>query len=191
MNERHTVRFTAIAAALLLPLSVASASGAHHEPSIHDIKLFWVNFLIYAVGVFFLARGPIRRGWAARRARIQENVDNATTQVEIAERELNAIEALTKGLTAEQERVRQEILVQSKAEAEMIVAQAHERAKRIREQAKEMLAGEGRSAESNFKESLVGRAVELARSKFAGGEFAARQQAYVDAAVGSAKRLVQ
>jgi F0F1-type ATP synthase membrane subunit b/b' len=190
MNERHTVRFTAIAAALFLPLSVAAASGAHHEPSIHDIKLFWVNFLIYVVGVFFLARGPIRRGWAARRTKIKESVDYATTQVEVAERELNAVEALTRGLAAEQDRVKEEIVVQSKAEAETIIAQAHERAKRIREQAKEMLAGEGRFAESNFKTSLVGRAVELARSKFAGGEFAGRQQAYVDAAVDRAKRLV-
>jgi F0F1-type ATP synthase membrane subunit b/b' len=172
-------------------MSVAAASGAHHEPSVNDIIFNWVNFAIYGVAVVVLGRGPIRRGWAARRARIQESVDHATSQVESAERELNAIEALTKSLPVEQERARQEIIDQSKAEAATIVAQAHEKAKRIREQAREMVAGEGRSAEGAFKASLVSRALELARSKFVSGEFASRQQAYVDAAVGRAKRLVQ
>jgi F0F1-type ATP synthase membrane subunit b/b' len=172
-------------------MSVASASGAHHEPSIHDITIHWVNFVIYAAVIVAFGRTPIRKAWSARRARIKETVDHATAQVETAERELNAIEAVTKGITAEQDRVKQEIVDQSKAEAEAIVQQAHEKATRIREQAREMLAGEGRSAEGAFKASLVSRALELARSKFVEGEFASRQQTYVDAAVGRAKRLVQ
>jgi len=133
----------------------------------------------------------LANGWSARRARIQEAVTSSASQVESAERELNAVEALTKGLASEQDRARAEIVEQAKLEAQQIVENARVKATRVRDQAKDMIAGEGRSAESAFRATLVARALELARAKFVGGEYGSRQQSYLDAAVGRAKRLVQ
>lgn len=178
-------------AVLIAPASQALASSGHGQPALSDLTVYWANFAVYLTLMYILLRKPIAQGWAARRARIREMVAQCATEVEKAERELNAIEALTKTLSAEQERARQEILSQAQAEADAIVANALEKAARIREQAQEMLTGEGRSAESAFRASLVAKALGLAREKFTKGEFVDRQQAYVDAAIGRARRLTQ
>ncbi|MEY4700601.1 MAG: hypothetical protein RL326_788 [Pseudomonadota bacterium] len=177
---------------VLFPVASAFASSsAHGEPSIADLTVYWANFVVYSVILYVLLRGPLANGWSARRARIQEAVTSSASQVESAERELNAVEALTKGLASEQDRARAEIVEQAKLEAQQIVENARVKATRVRDQAKDMIAGEGRSAESAFRATLVARALELARAKFVGGEYGSRQQSYLDAAVGRAKRLVQ
>lgn len=192
LNASILHRIVAPLALVILPVASAFASSsAHGEPSIVDLAVYWGNFVVYSIILYVLLRKPLATGWSARRARIQQAVSSSASQVEAAERELNAVEALTKGLTSEQDRARAEIVTQAKLEAEQIVASARTKATRIREQAKDMVAGEGRSAESTFRATLVARALELARAKFAGGEFSSKQQSYLDAAVGRAKRLVQ
>ncbi len=170
---------------------VASASSGNRPPALSDLTFYWINFILYIGVMTFILRKPIKNGWAARTARIKKTVADCTDEVDAAERELNAIEALTKGLTTEQERVRQEIVSQANLEANDIVRQANQRAVRIREQAKEMLKGETRSAESAFRASLVSRALQSAKERFTRGEFAGREQMYVEAAVNRSKQLVQ
>ena len=179
-----------VVAAIALPSPVFASAGGH-SPSFADLTFYWVNFILYVGLMSFLLRKPIKNAWVARTARIKQTVLDCTDQVESAERELNAIEALTKGLAAEQERVCQEIVEQANLEAQEILKNANQRAARIREQAKEMVKGETRSAQVSFRSTLVARALELARAKFSAGEFASREQAYVGAAVTRAKGLLQ
>ena len=177
----------------ILVLSATSAwasSSGHHEPSIADLGVFWVNFLVYVTLMFVLVRKPIASAWAARRASIMSAVASATDEVNVAERELNATEALLRNLIAEQDRARAEILRQGQIEAEAIVAASKEKAERMAAQAKELLKGEGRSAEAAFRATLVAKALEISREKFARGEYSAKQSQYVDAALSRAKRLV-
>jgi F0F1-type ATP synthase membrane subunit b/b' len=177
--------------ALLIVASDAHASGTGHAPSIGDLTFYWINFVLYIALMSYLLRKPIKTAWASRTARIKQTVSDCTDQVASAERELNAIEALTKGLPTEQERARQQIISQANLEATDIVKQAEQRAARIREQSKEMLKGEMRSAQSSFRASLVSRALQLAKDRFSKGEYATREQAYVGAAVSRAKQLIQ
>jgi hypothetical protein len=72
----------------------------------------------------------------------------------------------------------------------MIARAATEKATRTKSQVKEMLEGETRSAEAQFRASLIARAVELSKDRFKSGELAARQATYVEAATDRAKRLV-
>lgn len=175
---------------VFLGAATASASGAgHHEPSLADLTFHWINFVLYVVAMTFILRKPIKNGWAARTARIKQTVNQCADEVAAAERELNAIEALTKGLSGEQERVRQEIVAQANLEAQDIIKQANQRAARIREQGKELLKGEARSAQSSFKNSLVRRALTLAKERFSKGEFSGRETIYLDAAVSRAKQM--
>jgi F0F1-type ATP synthase membrane subunit b/b' len=188
----HAVNlFVAVVLALVGASECALASSGNRAPALSDLTFYWINFVLYIAVMTFILRKPIRNGWASRTARIKKTVAECTDEVESAERELNAIEALTKGLVTEQERVRQEILAQAKVEADDIVRNAHQRASRIREQAKEMLKGETRSAESSFRASLVSRALQIAKERFTKGEFANRERVYVDAAVERSRQLVR
>jgi len=182
----------AIALLSLSPISLAFAGGGEggHHGSILDLGWFWLNFIIYVALLFVLLKKPVKAGWTSRRERISDEVTSATSEMEEAERELAAVEALTKNLAAEQQRARGEILSQGELEAQMIARAATEKATRTKSQVKEMLEGETRSAEAQFRASLIARAVELSKERFKSGELAARQATYVEAATDRAKRLV-
>jgi F0F1-type ATP synthase membrane subunit b/b' len=187
----NALLFVAMAMCALVQVTAPAHASGGKPPALSDLTFYWVNFVLYIGVMTFILRKPIKNGWAARTARIKQAVAQSTDEVESAERELNAIEALTKGLTAEQERVRQEIVSQAELESAEIVRNANQKSLRIKEQAKEMLRGETRSAESSFKASLVARALQLAKDRFKGGEFAARESIYLDAASRRSKHLVQ
>lgn len=168
----------------------SAGEGAHHG-SIGDIVGPWINFAVYVALLTALLRKPIKNGWAARRERIAEDVAAATSEMEAAERELAAVEALTKNIAQEQERARVEIVKQGELEASAIVSAAKQKATRITSQVAELLQGESRSAQASFRASLVAKAVELSKARFQGGEYVSRQSAYIDAAVDRAKKLVR
>jgi len=167
------------------------SEGEAHGGSIADLTYSWINFIIYVALLYVLLRKAIPAAWAARREKIRETVLASKEELEAAERELHTVEALTQNLAREQERAKREILEQAELEALSIKAAAVERAERIKAQAKDLLVGEGRSAESQVRASLVAKAIDLARGRFAAGEYSSRQATYVDAAIGRAKRLVQ
>lgn len=182
---------TSLMLAVAHPEFAFASGGAGHNPSIHDIVPFWVNFVIYIALMTVLLRKPIKNGWASRRNRIAEEVASATADMEAAERELAAVEALTKNLSQEQERARVEILRQGELESNSIVSAAKEKASRLASSTKDLLEGESRSAQAHFRAALVAKAVELSKAKFQTGELAARQSQYVDAAIDRAKKLVR
>jgi F0F1-type ATP synthase membrane subunit b/b' len=177
--------------ALSISEAAFAAGGAGHHPSIHDIVPFWVNFVIYLALITALLRKPLKNGWASRRNRIADEVASATSEMEAAERELAAVEALTTNLSQEQERARVEILKQGELEAEEILSSAREKATRLGFSARELLEGESRSAQAHFRAALVAKAVDLAKSRFQTGELAGRQSMYMDAAIDRAKKLVR
>lgn len=182
---------TILAAHLSATVAYASGGEGEHHGSLADITGPWINFIVYVALLTALTRKPIKSAWAARRERIAEEVAAATSDMEAAERELAAVEALTKNIGQEQERARLEIVKQGELEAASIATAAKEKAARITSQVTELLEGESRSAQASFRASLVAKAVELSKARFQGGEFASRQGAYVDAAVDRAKKLVR
>jgi F0F1-type ATP synthase membrane subunit b/b' len=169
----------------------ASGGEGGHHASIADISGPWINFIVYVALLTALVRKPIKNGWASRRERIAAEVAAATSEMEAADRELAAVEALTKNIGQEQERARLDIVKQGELECASIASASNEKAARIKSQVVELLEGESRSAQASFRASLVAKAVELSRARFQGGEFASRQAAYVDAAVDRAKKLVR
>lgn len=188
---RLAISMNVIAATLCSTTAMASGGEGAHHGSIADIAGPWINFLVYVVLLVLLVRKPIKTGWAVRRERIAEEVAAATSEMEAAERELAAVEALTKNIAQEQDRARAEILKQGELEAASITAAAHEKASRVKSQVRDLLDGESRSAQTNFRAALVAKAVELSKARFQSGEFTSRQGAYVEAAVDRAKKLVR
>lgn len=169
----------------------AFASSGHGEPSIGDLTFYWINFALYIGLMTYILRKPISKGWAARVSRIKQTVAQSGDDVDAAERELNAIEALIKALPLEQDKIKKQLVEQANAEADDIIRQAQQRATRIKDQARELLKGETRSAQVSFKQRLIEKALTLAKERFASGEFATRDAAYQAAAVTRAKSLIQ
>ena len=183
--------FLAVVIAMVSESSFAFGSGGGHEPSFADLTFPWINFVMYAALLTYLLRNPIKKGWSARVGAIKDRIEGASEQLEIAERELNAAEALVQGVEQEKTRIKTEVSVQASREADLLVEQAKERAERLKQQAAEMLEGEMRSAQSAFKADLVARAVSVAKQKFSSGEYASRESVYAETAMAKAKQLVQ
>ena len=188
--SRLALATTLAVANLSVTSAFASGGEGGHHGSIADISGPWINFIVYVALLTALVRKPIKNGWASRRERIAAEVAAATSEMEAADRELAAVEALTKNVGQEQERARLDIVKQGELECAAIASASNEKAVRIKSQVAELLEGESRSAQASFRASLVAKAVELSRARFQGGEFASRQAAYVDAAVDRAKKLV-
>jgi F0F1-type ATP synthase membrane subunit b/b' len=170
--------------------TLAYCSAEDHS-SISSLVPFWVNFAIYLAVLFVALRKIIPQAWMARRNAILENVTSAARELEQAEKAVRNAEDKTKNLASEQEAARQEIIKQAELEAVQIITAAKEKAERQKAQAKELIQGESRSAESTFRTELVFRAVELAREKFKSGAYSAKESDYRSAALDRAKRLVQ
>ncbi len=171
-------------------LDSALASSGHTSPQFSDLTFYWVNFALYVAMMVYILRKPIRSGWAQRAERIKLAVSRSTTDVEAAERELNAIEALTKTLPIEQQRIREELAEQGNLEAAEVIKEAKLRAERIKQQAADLVLGEARSAESAFKRSLITRALAIAQERFGTGQFLARDAVYTGRALERAGELV-
>jgi len=193
MSKRafRTVRYTfVILSAWMLLVADASASSEGHAPSLWDLRYFWLNFVLYAILMYLLLRKVVASAWAARREKIERSVFAAQDELNTAERELKAVEDLVNGLKADQSKVREEILDGARQEGIVIYRAAQERAVRVAAQSKELLKGEARSAEAYLRDQLVSQALEIARARFSSGQFSGRQDDYVSAAIGRAKRLV-
>jgi F0F1-type ATP synthase membrane subunit b/b' len=170
----------------------AAASGeAHHEPSISQIAQYWINFVIYIVLLYLALRTTIRGAWAVRRDQIKTSVRQSVADLDKAEEELRSAENLSRTVAAAENSAREEIHRQAEAEAEALIVAAREKADRIRAQAEELILAENRTAEVTLRDELIARAVDIAKERFKAGDLANRQNAYVDAAISRARRLVQ
>lgn len=172
-------------------VDVALASSEHASPRFSDLTFYWINFALYVAIMAYILAKPIRNGWAARAERIKLAVNRSTTDMESAERELNAIEALTKTIPIEQQRIREQLIEQGNLEADEVIKDAKIRAARIKQQAKDLVLGETRSAESEFKRSLINRALTIAKERFSKGDLLARDPVYTGRALERAGELVE
>ncbi len=178
--------------ALLAHSSVvfASTDGGSHG-SIADTGKYWVNFGIYLFVLWLALRNVVPSAWRARRTRIKDSVLAATKDLEAAEVLVAETEKRTRSLAADQRKAKQEIVTQAESEAALIIASAKERAVRQRSQAEDLVKGEGRSAEVQYRAELVAKALQLAKDSFQRGDFATKESDYRSAALERARRLIQ
>lgn len=184
-----TILGAAIVCAATASPSVSFASGGPASAS--DLIPYWVNFVLYAGILTVLLRKPLRSGWEGRRSRIEAAVVAASQDLEGAESELKIEEQRGKSLEAEMQKAKADILAQAELEAAAAVADARERSARMLSQAADLLQGEGRSAESEYKAELLDRALVLSRERFEKGAYASKDHEYRASAIARAGRLLQ
>lgn len=175
---------------LLAPAVAFANVGAHHEPSIADLKHPWINFFTYGVLLYFVAARPLKAAWSGRTEAIRQSVESAQGELHRAEQQLKGIEESTRRAKERQEEVYKELVMQGEAEAIAIIAEAKNKAQRIAHQGRELIAGESRAAELEMRKEMIAKAEDIARARFASGSLSHRNEAYTEAALKSATRLL-
>ena len=167
-----------------------AASEGHGHGTLADITWFWINFSIYIVIMYFLLRNPIVKGWAARRARITEALDQSQRELRTAEQAVLDAKRQLKSVDAEISAIRSQITRQAEMESEGIINSAKERSARIVSQAKELVTSEQRSAERAIREELSRKVLERAEAMLADSSNSSSDQEFRKAALQIAQKVI-
>lgn len=147
---------------LLLTVSPAFAAG---EEGHGETGMVWkiVNFAILVIALFFVGRYlKVKDFFAARRAEIQAQLDEAHKAKEDAEKKVKEFEQKLAGLDRKIEEIYREIRAEGEIEKKKIVEEAMKLAERIKEQARFTAEQEIKKAREEIKGEIAKIAVEMA-----------------------------
>jgi F0F1-type ATP synthase membrane subunit b/b' len=159
--------------ALLISLAVqlavaalpAFAEAEEHAHGIMSLKFFWINFLIYVFGLYFLCRKPVARGWDARRAMITSAVEEAQREAAVARQLRLDAESKLAALPAETKKMSSDIEHETQRETTEILLHAKTRSARITAQATDLAEAERKATENLIRRELVSLAVKKAEER--------------------------
>ena len=136
-------------------LAFGSESGHHEKGSFWDIRYYWVNFLIYVGGLYFILRNTVKSGWESRGSSIEAAVNKGKYDLQIAEADLREAQAKLASVDREIQTIREEIRRSTKLECDEIVADANARAARILAQGKASATAEQKALENELRRELA------------------------------------
>lgn len=138
-----------------------------HTPSVSDLALPAINFLIYIVLMVKLLKRPIADQLHARKEAIESYIKRAAMQWDQARRQLLDVQRRFSGLDTELRELANRIEADGKKEATAMVADAKTRAEIIIKRAHESAEAERKSAETQIRHELAQEVVRLASEKLA------------------------
>ena len=153
-------------------VSDAVAAGGHgeagaHAPSIYDLRWFWLNFVLYVGGLWWLLRAKVGAGWITRRESIAKEVADRRGELKAAAEARQIAELKLAAVAQEVTELTTTIQAETKNEKQQIVAEAELRAQRVLRQAEGTLAAELKAGEAAVQQKLADvvmrRAEELVR----------------------------
>jgi F-type H+-transporting ATPase subunit b len=163
-RRRHGALFRLATAALVLWTDIAlSAEGAHaphHAPSISDLLYPGINFLLFAILIWWAGAAAIRDYLRNRRATIVAALEHAATGKRDAEQAHAEVRAQLARADAEAESLRKDMRAMAEVELERRHKLAAESATRIKADARIAAEQQGRAAQAALREETVRAAVE-------------------------------
>lgn len=153
--------------ALLAPLSVMAAEhgGGHGGGSILDLVPYWINFLIFVVGLWYLLRKGAVAFWEGRKQSIAESVSIAGDELRRARDKLAEVRQRFEGVEQEAEKVRVMIERETESEQQEVVSESNKRAEIALERARQTVASERSAGEKQLRRELAERVIEKARNE--------------------------
>ncbi len=142
----------------------AHGGAVSFEALTHSID-FWgavVNFTLLALLFFKFGLPKINAGLAAKREEIQAQLEEAKRLKEEAEAKHAEYEKKLAGLDAELERVEKEMRETGEAERDRIIAEAEQKAHRMRQEAEFLIAQRVKQLESTLTREAVDAAIQAA-----------------------------
>ena len=156
---RRSLSFLAVPF-VLLASSAAFAAG--DEESSSDFYYEWLNLVLLAGVLFYLARKPVLDYFAGRRAEIQENIERSEKLLSDAQDRLAEWDAKAAGLEAEAAQIKADTRRAAEKQGEDMIAAAEATAARIRTSAAAVVDRELFQARERLRQEAADLAVEMA-----------------------------
>jgi len=170
INWKKHLKVSATVVALMAGATVAWASGggngetAHHN-AWHDIDTWKVlNFVLLALGCFFIARKPVAQFFSSRTKGIEEELTDLEQKKADAERKLAEYETRFRNLEQESEKIVEDYIKQGEAAKQRILEEAEAQAEKLEDMAKRNIEQEFKAAKTVLKQEVVDRAMEQAQA---------------------------
>jgi F-type H+-transporting ATPase subunit b len=140
---------------LLQPAVAIAATATHHaQPKFADVLPFWLNFGVFCVVLFLVARKGVAKSWAARVDMIETAVTAGERKLRDAALALEAVKKQEQALPQEISQMQTKISQDAELESRRLMTEAKERAEQIRSQASKTAAAEKLAAENSIREEL-------------------------------------
>jgi F-type H+-transporting ATPase subunit b len=167
--KKH-LKVSATVVALMAGATVVWASGggngetAHHN-AWNDIDTWKVlNFVLLALGCFFIARKPVAQFFSSRTKGIEEELTDLEQKKADAERKLAEYETRFRNLEQESEKIVEDYIKQGEEAKQRILEEAEAQAEKLEAMAKRNIEQEFKTAKTVLKQEVVDRAMEQAQA---------------------------
>ena len=170
-REKKLVAVIAIALSLLTlfliwgPVTEAFAATGHgdqleghlegHAPTIGDLKLYWLNFLLFLALMWFVTRKGVPQAWNARRLAIRDAAERGKRAALQAQAEVDAATQAMATVNQEMEQVARTIAQDGDAEARRIMEDARATAQQIERQIAGTIAAEQRALQHAVRQEMA------------------------------------
>ena len=170
INWKKHLKVSATVVALVAGATVVWASGgahgetAHHN-AWHDVDTWKVlNFVVLALGCFFIAKKPVAQFFSSRTKGIEEELTDLEQKKAEAERTLAEYQARFRNLEQESEQIVEDYIKQGEEAKKRIIAEAEAQAEKLEDMAKRNIEQEFKAAKALLKQEIVDRAMEQAEA---------------------------
>ncbi len=170
MNWKKHLKVSSTVVALVAGATVVWASGGGHGEAgphnvWHDVDTWKVlNFVILALGCFFIAKKPVAQFFSSRTKGIEEELTGLEQKKADAEKKLAEYEARFRNLEQESEKIVEDYIKQGEDAKKRILAEAEAQAHKLEDMAKRNIEQEFKAAKALLKQEVVDRAMEQAEA---------------------------
>jgi len=170
MNWKKHLKVSSTVVALVAGATVAWASGGGHGETAHlnawhDVDTWkTLNFVILALGCFFIAKKPVAQFFSSRTKGIEEELTDLEQKKVDAEKKLAEYEARFRNLEQESEKIVEDYIKQGEDAKKRILAEAEAQAEKLEDMAKRNIEQEFKAAKVLLKQEVVDRAMEKAEA---------------------------
>ena len=146
------------AAAMVWASGDGGHGGAHNAWKLED---WWksLNFVLLAVGVFFIAKKPVAQFFSSRSQGIEEELTELEQKKADAEKKLAEYEARFRNLEQESKQILEDYIKQGEAAKERIIAEAEAQADKLEDMAKRNIEQEFKAAKATLQQEIVEKAM--------------------------------
>ncbi len=170
MNWKRHLKVSVTVLTLVAGATVALASGGGeghiaHQNAWHDVDTWKVlNFVILALGCFFIARKPVAQFFSSRSKGIEDELTDLEQKKADAKRQLAEYEARFRNLERESEKIVQDYIKQGEDAKKRILEAAEAQAGKLEDMAKRNIEQEFKTAKAALKQEVVDRAMDQAQA---------------------------